>query len=54
MILVLNMIDIAEKNNIIIDTNKLSLQFNCKIFAINGNKKVAQNLLKILLKIINL
>lgn len=46
MILVLNMIDIAEKNNIIIDTNKLSLQFNCKIFAINGNKKSSTKSLK--------
>lgn len=46
MILVLNMIDIAEKNNMIIDTNKLSLQFNCKIFAINGNKKSSTKSLK--------
>lgn len=46
MILVLNMIDIAEKNNIIIDTNKLSLHFDCKIFTVNGNKKNSTKSLK--------
>lgn len=39
MVLVLNMIDVAEKNNIKIHTNKLSTYLNCKVFTVNGNKK---------------
>lgn len=39
IILVLNMIDIAEKNNIHIDSKKLSDLLNCPVFLINANKK---------------
>lgn len=39
MIVVLNMMDIVEKNNINININKLSSILECKIFTINANKK---------------
>lgn len=39
MIVVLNMMDIAEKNNINIDIDKLSSMLECKIFTISANKK---------------
>lgn len=39
IILVLNMIDIAEKNNIHIDSKKLSDLLDCPVFLINANKK---------------
>ncbi len=39
VVLILNMIDIAEKKNIEIDTEQLSSILGCKIFLINANKE---------------
>ncbi len=43
MIIVINMMDIAKKNNINIDVNKLSNILGCKVFPINANKKSTVN-----------
>lgn len=39
VVVILNMIDLAVKNNIIIDYEKLSKLLDCPVFAINANKK---------------
>ncbi len=39
VVVILNMIDLATKNNIIIDHEKLSRALNCPVFVVNANKK---------------